>query len=442
MAQRDPLSVAIVGGGVVGAILALGLIDRGIKVQVYEKSAEHSELGVGFAFTGVAQRCMQKLNPAILEALERVGGKNDLARDNYWDGYHHDEDESSSSEGKLLFQLDNSEMDWRMSLRSHFLAAMGDALPKNVVHFGKELNRYEDGRSSSVKLFFADGTTASADVLVGCDGIRSRVRHQMFAHSHPKAARAHFSRKVVYRAVVPMEVAEAALGPTRPHNHCMQTGPGAHMLSYPVAQHTLVNVVTVVDQAGPWSSDGDDSGVTTEKMTRHGSKADLERIFTDWRQEPRAIIANLPDDLVVWAIFDSADHPAPTYAQGCVCLAGDAAHASAPHHGAGAGIGVEDCLALVTALKLAEATAVDRTNSIVAALEAFNDVRYHRSQWLVRSSRETGNIYEWMYPDSGSDPVKIKSELRERQRIIREYDVDAMVAETTKQYHKRLQDVV
>ena len=40
-----------------------------------------------------------------------------------------------------------------------------------------------------------------------------------------------------------MAAAESALGESKAHNHCMNTGPGAHILSYPIAQHTLLNVV-------------------------------------------------------------------------------------------------------------------------------------------------------------------------------------------------------
>lgn len=60
-----------------------------------------------------------------------------------------------------------------------------------------------------------------------------------------------------------------------------------------------------------------------------------------------------PEQITKWAIFDTADHPAPTYARGRVCIVGDAAHASSPLHGAGACMGVEDALALATALEVA-----------------------------------------------------------------------------------------
>lgn len=42
----------------------------------------------------------------------------------------------------------------------------------------------------------------------------------------------------------------------------------------------------------------------------------------------------------MWALFDHP--PAKTYYKGRMCLSGDAAHASAPHQGAGAGMALED----------------------------------------------------------------------------------------------------
>jgi salicylate hydroxylase len=447
--------VAIVGGGIVGVALALGLIERGLRVSVYERASEFPEIGVGFAFTGVARKCMEQLSPAVIEALKKVASENQHSIDNYWDGYNHDDEtiESSNTKddndstapvGKLLFQLPNADMAWWSCLRSQFLNAMAQALPKDVVLFKKELADYEETSEGQgpVKLRFTDGSAATADVLIGCDGLRSAVRQQLFSTSHPEACHPSYTHKTCYRAVIPMAVAEAVLGTSKPHNHCMHTGPRAHILNYPVAQHTLLNVVIFLQNDGPWAEDGgSDKEVGVPRMTRPGRKADIEERLAEWRPEVRALVAALPDTPTTWGIFDTADHPAPFYAQRRVCLVGDAAHASSPHHGAGAGMGVEDALALATSLGIAAkpAATTDKAKAVEAALQAFNDVRYERSQWLVRSSRETGDIYEWMFADSGSDPVKLRSELQARQRKIWDFDVDAMVRDTDARYHAKLE---
>ncbi|KAI1380100.1 FAD/NAD(P)-binding domain-containing protein [Hypoxylon crocopeplum] len=426
------LSVAIIGGGIVGIILALGLVDRGVDVAVYERASDFNEIGAGIAFTGVTRECMTQLSSAVIDSLRRVANENQHAYDNYWDGYHSDKNSDENvglnnkanvSEGTLLFQLQNAKMAWWSCLRSGFLDELSKALPQGIVSFGKELISYDSDSSGPVMLRFTDGTTATCDVVIGCDGIHSRVRQQLLSVSHPQACKPSYTGKTCFRAVVPIAAAESILGQSKAHNHCMHTGPGAHLLSYPIAQHTLLNTVLFLS--------GNGSPVT--------HRGEIVSRLSSWRPEVRELVGLMPETLLVWRIDDTADHPTPWYVKGRVCLAGDAAHASSPHHGAGAGFGVEDALALATGLGMAVgAPPSKRGEAVEAALGAYNDVRYKRTQWLVRSSRETGDIYEWMYPDSGSDPVKIKAEIAARQKKIWNFDVDGMVEEVRNRYYDRL----
>ncbi|KAI1332133.1 FAD/NAD(P)-binding domain-containing protein [Xylariaceae sp. FL0255] len=426
--------VAIVGGGIVGACLAAGLQGRGVSVVVYERASNFHEIGAGIAFTGVAQKCMAQLSPDILEALMRVSNKNEHTQDNYWDGFHrgnnnnnNNNDNAVSDGPKLLFSLPNAKMEWRGCLRSAFLDELSRVLPQGVVKFDKELVSYEDKGyyGGGVSLRFTDGSIAECDVLIGCDGINSSIRQQMFSSSHPEACKAQFTSKTSYRFLLPIDLFISTLGQSKAHNHCMLTGPGAHILSYPVAQMTMSNVVVFVTD--------DDTA------TSRADREDILERFASWRPEVRSLMAHTPDTPMSWRIYD-IKNPVPSYSQGNVTLAGDSAHASSPHHGAGAGFGVEDALALTSVL--AEAMVEDpahRPQALAAALEAYNLVRYDRTQWLVRSSRETGDIYEWMYPASGSDPSKIKAELAARQQKIWEFDVDEMINSVTRKYHSGLE---
>lgn len=162
---------------------------------------------------------------------------------------------------------------------------------------------------------------------------------------------------------------------------------------------------------------------------------EVAHALRDWSPPIREIVDKLPEELTKWAIFDMAEHPAPTYARNRVCLVGDAAHASSPFHGGGACMGVEDALVLVTALDTAMARVRDRlicgrTRAIVAAFQTLSAVRLERSQWLVQSSREMGDIYEWRYAASGRDPAKCKAEVERRSRRLWDFNIDEMVAET------------
>lgn len=166
-------------------------------------------------------------------------------------------------------------------------------------------------------------------------------------------------------------------------------------------------------------------------MTLEVSKSELTPALSKWGPNIRELVEKLPERVFAWAIFDMADNPADTYTRGRVCLAGDAAHASSPFHGAGACMGVEDALVLVSVLEtaLSKAGGSSKAEAVSAALQAYSAVRLERSQWLVRSSREMGDIYEWRYPATGSDPAKIKAEIESRSRNLWDFDVGRMVAE-------------
>ncbi len=90
----------------------------------------------------------------------------------------------------------------------------------------------------------------------------------------------------------------------------------------------------------------------------------------------------------MWALFDML--PAPTYYTGNVVLLGDAAHASTPHQGAGAGQALED--AFILSLLLGDMK-TRSARDIPAAFRAYDAVRRPRSQKVVSTSRAAGATY-------------------------------------------------
>lgn len=428
-----PLEVAVIGGGIVGIVLALGLIHRGMRVKVYERANDFHEIGAGIAFTGVARECMARLSPRVIESMRRVGDENRNSFYRYWDGYNVASEEDVAQSAALLFQLPIADLKYWGCLRAHLLDDLAKVLPEGIVQFNKQLVDYRED-DENVTLYFSDGTTAKTDALVGCDGIKSRVRQILFGESD-SAALASYTHKACYRTVVPIAQGVAALGHDKSHNQCMHMGPGAHVLTYPVAGWTLLNVVIFLADPNPWPD--------PSRLTLPGTRDEVVGALANWGPAVRGVADLLPPELLKWGIFDMAEHPAPTYARGRVCLAGDAAHASSPHLGAGAGFGVEDALALATALEEAQATLRQsredgRAVAVAAALQAFNAVRSERTQWLVRSSREAGDLYEWVLPGIGNDIDKCKAGLAERTQKIWDFDVDEMVDGVKSQYHCRV----
>jgi salicylate hydroxylase len=163
---KPRLDVAIVGGGIIGVITALGFLHRGMHVVIYERAAKFQEIGAAIAFTGVARECMQRLNPRVLEVLGQVGQKSPHEKVRYWDGFHPRTKQSAEQEeSSLLFDVPERDLAFWACLRSHFLGGMADQLPEGTVQFGKQLVSYTDGDGSDkVVLRFADGRTAEADV--------------------------------------------------------------------------------------------------------------------------------------------------------------------------------------------------------------------------------------------------------------------------------------
>ena len=165
-----PLDVAIVGGGVIGVITALGLVHRGMHVTIYERAPKWPDIGAAFAFTGVARECMQNLDPKILEALGRVAHRSPAEVVRGWDGFHpRTKEAAEQKETAMLFEIPEKNLAFWACLRTQFLLELTAQLPqdRDMVQFGKQLTGYVDGLeegNDKVVLNFADGTKAEADI--------------------------------------------------------------------------------------------------------------------------------------------------------------------------------------------------------------------------------------------------------------------------------------
>ena len=104
-------------------------------------------------------------------------------------------------------------------------------------------------------------------------------------------------------------------------------------------------------------------------------------------------------------------------------MMGDAAHASTPFQGAGAGQAIEDALVLANLLGEVEAT-----YQVEAAFTAFDGVRRFRSQEVVRTSREAGEIQAMRFEGIEDDADKIRENYKARMKWIWEEDLEAQVA--------------
>ncbi|KAL2831659.1 hypothetical protein BJY01DRAFT_260404 [Aspergillus pseudoustus] len=429
-------------------VLALGLLRRNIQVTIYEQSQSFREIGAGIAFTANARECLALIDSRLDACVTSVATMNGEDPDNpncnmqFVDGHTHDPvlhtRVGEDMEGKKVYRLYAGERGFEGCHRAQFLESVMRLLPQRTLRFGKRLQEYHlpdrNDREGKICLVFCDGCTAEADIVIGCDGIKSRVRQLLFGASDP-IAYPHYTHKVAYRGLVPIEKAITALGRYRALNQHMYGGPGAHVLHFPVASQKLMNVVAFVDDPDEWPLD--------RPMTQPATRAELEGAFASWGPTVRGIVELLleSEGLDKWAVFDMYEHPAEFYAKGRVCLAGDAAHASAPHHGAGAGIGVEDALALCILLEIAvkeinlqgSGQRTSKAKVLERALKVFSDVRFERSQWLVRSSREVCDVYEWISQGCGRGMDKGFEDVKVRSHQIWYFDIQGMIQQLNRE---------
>ncbi|KAI0886360.1 FAD/NAD(P)-binding domain-containing protein [Annulohypoxylon maeteangense] len=425
------IHVAIIGGGITGIIFALGLQKRGVGFTLYERTPGFTELGAGIGFSPNAERAFKIINPEIDRVYKKLTAPTHIEEHFQWvDGY-----KTNEVAARLLIGVDS----FLGGRRSDFVDGWSELISKDHVKFNKELAFLIIKDDGKVSLQFKDGSVDEADVVIGCDGIHSRVRQLILGETNP-ASYASYTNKYCFRALVPMEKARAALGAERTTggdkslNRFMYNGPNAHSITYPVAQGQFLNILLVISDPNPWKTEDG-------KHTASGSKGEALRAYEGWHPQVRAIADMMPDELQKWAIFDMYENPAPYYYRDSVAIAGDAAHAAGPHLGSGAGFGIEDGLVLATVLEAVNAKLDGQSGKTKVelcrdALAAYNNMRYDRTQWLVGATREAVALFHWQDENVGSDFGKFLPEITKRFHKIWNHDVDKMVKKTLGEFER------
>ncbi|KAB8231151.1 hypothetical protein ETB97_008503 [Aspergillus alliaceus] len=435
--------IAIVGGGIVGLVLAAGLTRRGVKVQLFEQARNFREIGAGIGFTRNTVGCMEKINPGVVRAL-RSGGAVNVSLDQQdpksylrWiDGYGQQQ-ENDPMYQKPLLKLDAGVKGWETVRRDQFLDDLVKVIPEGVVHLQKRLDTIEDNEDADkVVLNFTDGTRAEADAVIACDGIKSRTRQLLLGADNP-ASHPQYTHKVAYRALIPMDKVREAIGDYKTFRQHMHVGPNAHLIHYPVNTNTI-GATVVISDPNDWPQD--------KPTTARASRKDVLEALAHWSTPVRNLVDLFPEELDQWALFDLFEYPVPKYNKGRICLAGDAAHASSPHHGAGASFGIEDALCLSTLMSELimdlRDSRTSKANALRIAFETYDQIRRTRTQWLVNSSRRVCDLFqqpEWANPAKRVKTESCFEEVKDRSYKIWHFNSAAMVDETIQNYRERMQ---
>lgn len=273
--KKQDIDYAIIGGGITGLTLAIALTHRGLTVKLYEQAPSFAEIGAGVSFSPNAVQAMKICHPAINDAFERVRTRNiwESKQDvwfDYYDGYH----DTGGPPEKPAFTIRNSTGQAGVH-RAHFLDELIKVLPPDVAVFGKRLDSvsHDDRVDGLYTLKFADGSTASAHAVLGCDGIKSRVRSILFGADHPCAAPT-YTHKYAYRALVPMKDAIAVLGEEMAQNACMHMGRGGHVLTFNINHGQVMNVVAFHTTEKEWPD--------STRLATSAKREDALRDFADF----------------------------------------------------------------------------------------------------------------------------------------------------------------
>ena len=360
----------IAGAGIGGLSAAIALSQAGFKVAIYERVDTLQEFGAGLQLTPNATRILSRLG--VLERVLPFASKPRavlVLR--------------GSDNVKLMrMPLDDAERRWgaayllihRADLQRALVEAVRDqscvelSLGATVLDFANDAGRVSVGLARGQTQFRDE-----ADLLIGADGLRSRVRDQLGFGAQDQAK---FAGRVAYRAIINAD----DTNPGWTHNIILRLGKEGHLLQYPLRCGAIINLVATIGSASPTG----EAGHQKDEAARHSS---LERAFTRWSREAR-LLTKAPAHWRAWPLYHRS--PISSFSLGHVALVGDAAHPMVPFLAQGAAQAIEDAGALARIL--------DQVQDIPAALSIYSRDRVARATRVQLEAFKLGRIYHMSGP--------------------------------------------
>ena len=351
------LEVAIIGGGIGGLVLALALRERGIAFEVYEQADELREIGAAVALSANGTRELGRVG--LGEQVEAVSVVPSALVIRRWDTGAVIADHPIGRDGAYEATFGAP---YYGVHRVALLQALGERLGVDGLHLGRRCVGIAERRSGA-ELQFADGARATADLVVGADGVHSVLRPHVVGE-----VRGRYSGTVGYRGLVP-----AAALPSLPDPTPLQfwAGPGRHLLHYSIDGGRTINFLAVV-RVPEW---------TDAEWMEPCPVTDAVDAFAGWHPAVTEMVG-ATDVGARWALHDLA--PLERWHTDRVVLLGDAAHAMVPHQGQGANQTIED--AIVLADSLAE------PGDLRSALRRYAERRRRRTARVQRWSRRVADL--------------------------------------------------
>jgi len=380
--------IAIAGAGIGGLTTALSLLAQGFEVDVYEQASQLGELGAGLQISPNGSRVFKDLG--LEEALQTY---------------------VSPARGKEI-RMWNTGQRWKLfDLGDDCLARFG--APYWMVHRGDlhrvlltafaqrssrpvRLNaRVVQAHSTAPGVSFQlnDGSVHEADGLLAADGVHSVLREQLLGED-----KAQFTGLLAWRGLVPVDRIPAHLQKPVGTNW---VGPGAHVITYPVRAGQLMNVVGIIEREG-WHS---------ESWTEPGTHDEVLRDFGHWHTDVRDLMRQIEQPFK-WALVGR--EPQKAWAQGAICLIGDAAHPTLPFLAQGANMAIEDAAVMARCLAKYESPA--------PAFARFEALRWQRTADIVNRSRDNALRFHNPQLSDADKAVDYVTSEWEPEKVRRRYD--------------------
>lgn len=347
--------IAISGAGIGGLTAALALLQRGFQVAVYEQAQAFGEVGAGIQLSANGTRCLFALG--LQQDVLRCASQPSAKEIRHW----------STGNTWRLFDLGAESVErygspYLMMHRADLHAVLVQhirAIRPEALQLGARMTEFQQSETG-VELRFEGGRSAHADVLIGADGVHSRVRQLLHGDDDPQYTGCMAWRGVIDAASLPAHL-------RRPVG-TNWVGPGAHVITYPLRNGELMNFVGIVERAA-WQK---------ESWTEQGSVDECRADFTGWHPDVLTLVEHLGCPFK-WALMGRA--PLPRWSRGMVTLLGDACHPTLPFLAQGAMMAIEDGVVLARCLDGCPEDAA-------TALQRYERLRHARTSAIVLKSAE------------------------------------------------------
>lgn len=351
-------SVLIVGGGIGGMAAALSLSRLGLAVTVLEQASTLGEIGAGI-----------QLAPNAFAALDALGvGERTRARAVFTERLVMMDAVDATEVGTFVvdaaFRARFSNpyaVIHRADIHGAILDAVRTSPLITFVTSSQVTDVAED--ADGVTVVDAAGRSFRADVLIGCDGVKSVIRERIVGDQ------VRVSGHVVYRAVVPAADMPADLRWNAP---VVWAGPNCHLVHYPLRNGEQYNLVVT------FHSRGQEAWSVTD-----GSKEEVLSYFDGVHAQPRQLL-HKPTS---WKRWSTADRdPVANWSTQRMTLLGDSAHPMLQYLAQGACMALEDAVTLGEAVRACDF-------DMAAAFQLYQTSRIARTARVVLSAREMGRLY-------------------------------------------------